>query len=460
MPKWFKRIQSILEKEPETWLAYLDGQQLENIPHLRRLKPRVRGSFLRVSVFFFRMFQAIQFKNKPNTKRFLVYADSANQQSALEDTLIAFHRHECEVTSLIKYQNFDDSAKIQGYQPLSFSPLDVLKTAILLIARFNFLRKELVTTDKFLLTHKLDTFCSVYAHLAYFERLLRHQRPHFIIVSNDHNVANRALLAIADDHEIDTVYMQHASVSSLFPAINVKYAFLDGEAAAQTYQQCEPNHPPGKALRTDRHIFLSGQKKKLAARPKPEIYSVGVALNALDNPRDIDAFLTEIKSKGISAKIRWHPGLKDRALKPLLDLMTKHGNVAKSDPREETVGDFLGSVKALVAGNSSIHLEAALSGTVPVYYEFTPADNPDYYGYVKQGVSKQATTVEELARFLKRIDDGNATINTQAVQHFSATYGTEWEGREGEFVVQQLLAQKQSKKDRDVSQAPTNCPTT
>lgn len=442
MTEWYKRIRAILKKEPETWLAYLNGQQLENLPHLRSAKPRIQGAFLRILVFFFRTLQATRFKKKPEANQFLIYAGTANQQSALKDTLSALKVHGCRVTALTAYKNASTSAEKQGYQALTFSPLDVLKTAVMLIQRFRFLRSELTKTDRFLFSNKLDRFCSVYAHLTYFERLLRHQRPEFVVISNDHNVANRALLAVADEHGIDTVYMQHASVSPLFPALNVKYAFLDGQAAADTYNQCDRNHPPGKPPRTDRRIFLSGQKKTLRAHAQLDTYSVGVALNALDNPEDIDVFLSAIESKGISAKVRWHPGLKAHSLKPFLDMFDNHLNVTKSDPKQEPIGDFLGSIKVLVAGNSSIHLEAALSHVVPIYYEFTPADNPDYYCYVKHGVSKRATTLEELVQLIQSINDENATINAQAVQHFSATYGTGWEGREGEFVVQKLLAQK------------------
>jgi hypothetical protein len=44
----YKDINAILEQEPEIRLAYLYGQQLENIPHLTRTKPRFQGLVLRL----------------------------------------------------------------------------------------------------------------------------------------------------------------------------------------------------------------------------------------------------------------------------------------------------------------------------------------------------------------------------------------------------------------------------
>ena len=51
--RWFRDINAILEQEPETWLVYLYGQQLENIPHLVRKKktfPRLISPI--IEIFF------------------------------------------------------------------------------------------------------------------------------------------------------------------------------------------------------------------------------------------------------------------------------------------------------------------------------------------------------------------------------------------------------------------------
>lgn len=51
----FKRILTVLHEEPETWLAYLRGQKLEELAHLKAAKPRFRGELLRLAIFFYRL---------------------------------------------------------------------------------------------------------------------------------------------------------------------------------------------------------------------------------------------------------------------------------------------------------------------------------------------------------------------------------------------------------------------
>ena len=79
----------------------------------------------------------------------------------------------------------------------------------------------------------------IYAYLVYFHRVSSELTPSFVLTANDLNPSNRALLAIAHQLEIRTVYLQHASVTKIFPALRVTYAFLDGIWAMETYKQCE-----------------------------------------------------------------------------------------------------------------------------------------------------------------------------------------------------------------------------
>src|SRR5690554_6816112 len=86
---WYKDINAILEQEPETWLVYLYGQQLENIPHLTRTKPRFRGLVLRLCAYFLFLVRNFAFRQPAGLKTkvdFVVFAGSANQMSSLEGT--------------------------------------------------------------------------------------------------------------------------------------------------------------------------------------------------------------------------------------------------------------------------------------------------------------------------------------------------------------------------------------
>jgi hypothetical protein len=74
---------------------------------------------------------------------------------------------------------------------------------------------------------------------------------------------------------------------------------------------------------------------------------------------------------------------------------------------------------------------------MPIYYELTPPDLPDYYGYVKNGLTRPADSVEDVLALVKSIRD-NHVPNAEAVRYYSATYLTEWDGREGELVAECL----------------------
>ena len=69
-------------------------------------------------------------------------------------------------------------------------------------------------------------------------------------MSNDHSPANRALLLVAKSKGIKTVYMQHASVSNLFPVLDFDYSFLDGVNAYNIYKEIE-----GTKTENDTHVF-------------------------------------------------------------------------------------------------------------------------------------------------------------------------------------------------------------
>jgi len=63
----------------------------------------------------------------------------------------------------------------------------------------------------------------------------------------------------------------------------------------------------------------------------------------------------------------------------------------------------------------------------------TPADQPDYYGYVRHGLAECVRSVGELTDFLQKTRY-NLSPKQQAVRYYSSTYLTEWDGREGELV--------------------------
>lgn len=440
---WYRDVRNILASENETWLAYLYGQRLEDMPAFLKHSPRFKGTLARVAAFFWFLTKQVSWRRKPvlvgEKIDYLVFASSVNQMNALDGTIRALKRHGQSVMAVSSKQFIDSADRKELYSAEVFSLLDLLKATLLFAVRAPQLYIFLKGQHPAKLSWYFHYFCHTYAYLPYFLGLLRGTKPDYIIVSNDHTCANRCCLVVAHYLGIKTVYMQHASVTTIFPALRVNYAFLDGKSALETYRQCEGNQPDSPRDVPRPLAIFSGQKKRLMASrdiDEAERYT-GIALNLLD---DIDAGLElaeELATKGYKVCLRWHPGQKPEGIRQIKTKLAQWDNVLLSDPKQESPGDFLARLKLVVAGNTSILLEAAVVGVLPVYYELQPPQFPDYYGFVRNGLAFHAKTPEQLTRLLSDNDHSRGP-EPDAVRYYSATYRTEWDGCEGELVARCL----------------------
>lgn len=437
---WYRDLKTVLAGEPETWLSYLHGQQVSKISLLTENKPKYQGLLLQIAIFGSSLVRNFSLKKQPELsrpQRFLVFAGSANQMRSLDQTIDELISKGQQVVAVgnSKLLGAEDYSK--GYVPFKLTPIDILRILILFTTRGWGLYLVLKEKHPVSVDWHFSTFCCVYSYLAYFYRVLSRTEPEFVITANDHNVPNRCMLAVAHHLGIKTVYLQHASVSNLFPALRVNYAFLDGQCALEIYRQCEPNQPDSPRNVPVPQIILSGQKKNLKRVENGKTNAVGVALNKLDDSSVAIEFIQALADKGINIRLRWHPGQAPKDTQAYRDAFAKNERVTLSDPRKEPISDFLLQTGSLVAGNSSIHLEAALAGVTPIYYELTKSHSPDYYGYVKHKLAWPAESVENVLELLNRIQE--YSFNEKAVRFYSASYLTEWEGREGELVAESLV---------------------
>lgn len=438
---WYKDINAILKQEPETWLAYIYGQQLENLPHLIRRKPRVRGLLLRTGafgLFLIRHFRLTQREKLKGRADYLFFSGTANQMSSLNGAATYLTDHGARVIEISQKQLLKNDKLRSRYKSVDYTFTDVLKSLILFVCRGPSLYTSLKKKNAASINNYFNSFCSVYAHLVYFHRVLQLVSPSFVVTANDHSPSNRSLLAVAHYLGIKTVYVQHASVSSIFPALRVDYAFLDGQCAVDIYKRCESNQPSTLREMPIPKIVLSGQKKKITRTKIKKESVVGVALNALDDTELAVRLIEDLIGLGLELKVRWHPGQPKADIKKYVSILGGRSKVQLSNPENESISDFMASIRWLVAGNSSIHLEAALAGVLPIYYEQSPSDKPDYYGYVKHGLSMCATSPRQIVEIVSKNIEGGAP-DVEAVRYYSSTYCTEWEGREDELAAISLM---------------------
>ena len=113
-------------------------------------------------------------------------------------------------------------------------------------------------------------------------------------------------------------------------------------------------------------------------------------------------------------------------------------NVRFSDGKKEPAFDFLKQQDALIAADSSIHLEATMLNIISFYYRFnTSAFIPDYYGYVKQGLVEKAADTNQLIKLLRQYQNHRPLV-FELARYYNAVLGTEYEGRSHELALKYI----------------------
>ena len=269
-------------------------------------------------------------------------------------------------------------------------------------------------------------FDFIFYAIGYYEvyrRALRHHRPRAVVFSNDHNDDTRSLLLACRAEGVPTAYVQHASVSANFPPLGFDLSLLEGQDALDKYRLCGPVHG---------RVELVGMPKAdayLARRnTAPTVHRVGIACNIHDPlPALTEAIGYVVRElPALRFTLRPHPS-DGRDFGPLRQLLP---TLQWSDAREENVFDFLLRQDALVAADTSTHLEATLLNVASIYYRFsTNALTDDYYGYAARGLVERANSTAELAAILRNYAKSKPADLYRRAAYYNATLGTPDEGR-------------------------------
>lgn len=281
----------------------------------------------------------------------------------------------------------------------------------------------------------LRFFDLIFYAIGYYEvyrRALRHYRPQAVIFANDHNDDARALLLACRAEGVPTAYVQHASVSTNFPPLGFDLSLLEGQDALDKYRQCGPVRG---------RVELVGMPKAdafLAQRnTAPQVRRVAVACNLLDELPALAATLAYLLRElpELAFTLRPHPG--DR--RDFTTLRQALPGLQWSNPQQENVFQFLQTHDALVAADTSTHLEATLLNVASVYYRFSPAPTlADYYGYAAHGLSEWAHSHAELAAALRRLAQHKPLDLYRRAAYYNASLGTPDEGHSRALALRRL----------------------
>lgn len=431
----------LLKIEDELSLAFLFGKRFKEIEYMDLKKPKYVGVILRCLIFFkFIVKNFVLTLPKFSKEPIYVYAGTDNQFNSLNPVVKALKNKGIGFYLSVGY-GVSRTNRIHEYAvPIKFSFKVLLAGFWLFLIRGWPLYQKLKRMEKTIeISWYFNKFCEVYIYLPYFISVLCQVSPKVIIVSNDHNVSNRCLRLAAEFLEIKTVYMQHASVSDVFPPLEFDYALLDGFIAHETYKRCYQlqNEINPRVERNVKkcHVILSGQKKEVVDSNKDyhiKDISLGLAVNQIDDFFSVKTVLKSVSEMEIKCTIRTHPFQKSDFISSLCEYIQDKPLLTWSDSRDQPLSDYFKQINALVAGNTSIHLEAALADLPTFYLEMSQnVIKPDYYGYVRNGISTNLEKEFSKEVLVTGIENCYSSDRSKAIKSYSETYGTSWQNREG-----------------------------
>lgn len=256
-------------------------------------------------------------------------------------------------------------------------------------------------------------------------------RPSVIVVSNDHNPWFRALALAARELGIPTVYLPHTSISEDFPSVIVDLALLDGQDGLEKYNR-HGDRNLGKMEvigmpRYAKFAHLTNDRKGVS--------NIAIAYSLADDLETVGQVVTELCTTfpGKRITLRKHP--RDERVISLPDFP----NLALSNARTEKALDFLLQQDAVIAGETGIHLEAAMLNVVPVYYPFTGGDSGpiDVYGFIAKGLIHPVQQLSGLVSYVRTIAEHRPEIRPKAA-FYCASVGEDFKGNSEELAIAKI----------------------
>ena len=265
---------------------------------------------------------------------------------------------------------------------------------------------------------------STYGYYQLSKEYLEHYQIKTLVVSSDHAEFHRCLLLNAKEMGINTIYVQHASISRGFPKLIASYSFLDGQETLEKY--LFSGKPEGE-------VYLSGGVRfdplfqKYEKKDVEKVSRIGIAINMLDDFEKVKKLCVFLQQNGYHLTLRPHP----RYGKFDEEWLSENG-INYSQPKKETSFDFINKIDLLISNESSIHLDSAMMHCPSIVYNFSNNPILDFYSYIKCGLAKVADDNQQLLELIcspKEILPANKTL-----QYFNASCETPFEGYLGEAI--------------------------
>jgi hypothetical protein len=358
--------------------------------------------------------------------RHLVYLDTINQRNAIRLFLEKMPR---EDVLLVLYEDLNRVSLEFSHLDHTHLPLKRIYGLALLKLPISYF---LTTSLKGKYKSKINT-TDIYINMALllaaihtFGHFIRRFHPASVTVVNDHNLFPLAWITAARQNGITSVYIQHASVSEVFPKLLSNVALLEGKHSLDTYEIIGNYAHRVKMVGIPRVDGFIGYKKNFPLTQ----WRVGICLKAYYSEQLIRELIQIVQQSPQVATVtlRPHPG----AAQWFWDFVSEFA-IPVSDSRKENPLVFLSHVDVLISGESTILLEAALMKIPTVYFD-DQVFPFDLYGYVKNGIVTCA--VKQLTEIPKALENINgADKSFFRTKYYCDTVGTEYENKSSEMIV-------------------------
>lgn len=245
--------------------------------------------------------------------------------------------------------------------------------------------------------------------------LFKENKPKAIIFSNDHYFLNRLLLNESKKHKITSIYIAHASVSDYFPPLEFDHSFLFGQAMLDIYKRIGDINGETYLVGNPRSDDFIDLRKK-----SRDTNVIGIGINSLDNPDLVKITIKKLleRYKNINIVVRFHPAQKPYKI-------TNSSRVKYTSAQNEDLKMFLRRISVLICGNSSLILDAAISGVRAIQFHHEIHPMKDYYGFIKNDIAKLCCNHDELFKMINNFSSLEYLKNTK---YFEESIGSNYEG--------------------------------
>ena len=238
--------------------------------------------------------------------------------------------------------------------------------------------------------------------------------PRTIIFSSDHCCFDRGIADTAGKLGHRTVYVQHAPVSHIFPPLSAHYSLLDGVHALDIYEKIEGSR--GAAIICGRQYDIVAIRHR-----RHDSRSALICTSTVDSLEAWRPVIATVQAAGYHVALRTHPA--DRQKKAWRKLAA-HMSLTWLDTRNVSVQEALAKNTLVLAGQSGVLLEAALSGAKAILIQF-PDDTErglyDYYGLSRQGLAALVHPAE-MKSFMEQLNDETEVSSLAGAIHYDAAY--------------------------------------